>query len=151
MKRNLRTFLVTLVGLSLFGTASIHANIPIPMKASGEVNWEVFSTNLVVALQSDNAGLRQSAMQLVIRYGDRLDVKDALFDVVGVFRNHKTRNVRLLALSALGHMNSNWAFDFLKRSIKFEDDPVIKRQVIATVNNFYLRNNLRNRLALASN
>ena len=151
MKRNLRTFLLTLASLSLFGTASMYANIPMPMTSDGEVNWGVFSTNLVVALQSDNAGLRQSAMQLVIRYGDNLDVNDALFDVVGEFRNQKNRNVRMLALSAIGHMNSNWAFNFLKRSIKFENDPVIKRQLIATVYSHYQQKDDSAQPALASN
>ena len=39
-----------------------------------KVNWESFSVNLVKALDTKNDGLQQSAMGLIIRYADSLDV-----------------------------------------------------------------------------
>jgi len=119
---------------SLFCIGSLQAKT-----SANEVDWKIFSKNLVNALQSENTGLQQSAMQLVIRHGDRLQVRDALFDVVRVFRSGKTRGVRLLALTAMSRMNSNWAFYFMKRSIKFENDPLVKRQLLAIVIDHYNR------------
>lgn len=130
----IRTSTAALIIFSLFFIGSLQAKT-----TSNEVDWEIFSKNLVNALQSENTGLQQSAMQLVIRHGDRLQVHDALFDVVRVFRSGKDRGVRLLALTAMSKMNSNWAFYFMKRSIKFEDDPIIKRQLLAIVIDHYNR------------
>jgi hypothetical protein len=98
-----------------------------------EVDWKAFSKNLVNALQSDNTGLQQSAMQMIIRYGDKLNVKDGLFKVVHIYRRDDNRSVRLLALGAIAQMNSNWAMYFVKRGIKFESDPVIIKHARAYV------------------
>ncbi|RMI17089.1 MAG: hypothetical protein D6681_03750 [Calditrichaeota bacterium] len=113
---------------SLLVVASL--TLPLSMVSANEANWKAFSKNLVVALQSDNPGLQQSAMQLVIEHGDRVDVKAAVFHVMRVFRHHPDRQVRLLALAALTRMNSSWASGFLKRHIQFEGDPVIRDRLI---------------------
>jgi hypothetical protein len=93
------------------------------------VDWKAFSKNLVRALNSENEGLQLSAMQKVILYGDKLNVNDAVFKVMSFFRDDKNENVRLLALMTLRSMHNNWAMDFLKRSIRFEDNPRIKHQM----------------------
>jgi hypothetical protein len=98
---------------------------------ASDVNWEMFSKNIVRALQSDNEGLQQSAMQLVVKYGPKLDTKDAVFDVMRIYRNNKNQQVRRLALITLTKMQSKWAMDFLKGEIKYETDPVISKQLIA--------------------
>jgi hypothetical protein len=96
---------------------------------ASDVEWAQFSKNIVKALKSDSPGLQKSAMQMVIKYGDKLDVGDAVFDVMRVFRNEKNRGERRLALAALLNMNSDWATDFLKRQSEYEKDPVIKKQL----------------------
>lgn len=101
------------------------------MTFANDTNWKSFSKNIVIALQSENPGLQQSAMQMVIKYGDRLNVKDAVFDVMRVFRNHPNTRVRRLALITLTKMNSNWANYFLTRQIRFEKVASIKRQLIS--------------------
>lgn len=98
---------------------------------ANNTDWEVFSTNLVRALTSDNAGLQQSAMQLVIKYKGQLDVKDAVFEVMGVFRKHHNPKVRQMALVTLTYMNSDWAIGFLRRQIQYEGNKEIKRQLMA--------------------
>jgi hypothetical protein len=104
---------------------------------ANDTDWEVFSKNLVRALKSDNAGLQQSAMQFVIKYKGQLDVKDAVFEVMRVFRSHQNPKVRQLALVTLTHMNSNWAMEFLRRRIQFEGNEEIKRQLIVINYNSY--------------
>ncbi|MCK5077853.1 MAG: hypothetical protein KAR38_15830 [Calditrichia bacterium] len=92
---------------------------------------EVFSKNLVKALKSDNMGLKKSAMQLVIRYGDRLNVKDAAFDLMDVYRNHRNNRVRHLAMVAIYKMDYNRGVDFIVRNLKFEDHQPIKDMTYA--------------------
>lgn len=104
---------------------------------SSELDWKVFSKNLVKALKSENPGLQQSAMQMVVRYGNRLNVKEAEFDVMRVFRNNKSQGTRLLALMALMDMDSKWAVGFLKTQIEFEQDPLIKKQLTLLTSDSY--------------
>lgn len=106
---------------------------------AGEDKWDQFSENLVVALKSDNPGLQQSAMQMVIRYEGRLDVKEAVFDVMRVFRNQDETCVRRLALVALVNMNSDWALGFLERQPRFEDNDTIRKH-LQSINFSELRN-----------
>lgn len=91
------------------------------------VDWSCFSKNLVIALQSDNEGLKCSAMQLVIRHHENLDVSAAVWDVMTVFRNHPNPRMRMLALVTLHHMKHSRAMFILKRNLKFEKDPAIAR------------------------
>lgn len=92
-------------------------------------NWDAFSKNLVRALTSSNEGLQQSAMGLVIKHGSRVDVKDAVYEVLHVFRTHENAKVRLLALVTLSKIDHTRTNYLLKRQIAFEADPVVKRQI----------------------
>jgi len=66
-------------------------------------------------------------MRLIIQYGDKLEVNDAVFNIMRVFRFHKDPKVRQLALIALHKTGNNWAIDYLKRNLKFEKDERIKQ------------------------
>ncbi|HLT47894.1 MAG TPA: hypothetical protein VK002_11745 [Rubricoccaceae bacterium] len=89
--------------------------------------WDAFSENLVAALQGDNLGLRCSALQHVVTYGARVDVRAAKFEVVRLFRDHRDERVRMLALAALAQMHDGWVADFLVRSARFEKDEHLAR------------------------
>jgi len=104
---------------------------------SQDVNWEAFGKNLVKAIQSDNEGLQQSAMCMIIRYADHLNVKDARFDIVRIFRSHKNPRVRQLAMVTLYQMKDDWAMYFLKRNIQFEKDECIRKLNCCIVNAYY--------------
>ncbi len=113
---------IVIIGIIVLGVSAQSADL-------SDADWDAFSKNLVVALKSENPGIQQSAMQLVIKYQGQLDVKDALFDVMHMFRYHESTRVRQLALVTILSMNSRWAVDFLKRQRQFEDDPIIKRHL----------------------
>ena len=98
---------------------------------ASDVDWAKFSKNIIKALKSDSPGLQKSAMQMVVKYGDQLDVNDAVFDVMRIFRNEKNRGERRLALAALVNMKNDWAIGFLKRQSEYEKDPVIKNQLVS--------------------
>lgn len=104
---------------------------------TGEDKWEAFSKNLIRALESTNEGLQISAMRMIIRYSDNLDVKDAAFDLVRIFRNHHDQRVRRLAMVTLYHIQNDWAMYFLKRNRQFEKDKTILRQSCCIVNAYY--------------
>ena len=97
--------------------------------AEDNVNWKVFSKNLVKGLQSENTGIQMSSMQLVIEHGDKVDVKDALLEIWHIFRTHNNPKVRQLALTTLTKMKSNLAMEYVKRQVEFENDPAVKKQI----------------------
>lgn len=118
MKKFLLICLV-LISFSSFAFAGNNAN----------VNWELFSNNLEKSLKSENLGVQLSAMQLIIRYSDDIDVKDGVLDVMRVFRSNEDQNIRKLALITLYKMNDEWAIDFLKMQHKFEENKDIKNKI----------------------
>ena len=100
--------------------------------------WDGFSENLIVALKSDHDGLKVAAMGMVIRFGDKVDVGPAVFDVMRIYRSHPNENMRRMALVTLGQMESTWAIDFLARAEQFEQSPVLKQTLQAVVNDYHL-------------
>ncbi len=103
------------------------------------VDWDVFGKNLVKAIHEGNPGLQQSAMCMIIRYGDSLDVKDAVYDVMSIFRTHKECNVRLLAMVTLRKLEVDWAMYYLKRNIEFEKDEIIRKHNCCIVDDYYAK------------
>jgi len=120
--------LVLLAVVMAFGVQGVFA---------GEVDWKNFSKNLVAAIKSDNEGLRRSAMNMIIKHGTKLDVDQAVFDVVRIFRNSDNQKERQLALITLYKMENNWSMGFLKRHLKFEENPAIKHQIAAIILEYY--------------
>ena len=93
-----------------------------PSHDADEAAWIQFGENLVVALKSDNDGLKISALQHIAAYGERLDVSDARFEMVRLFRDNKDKRVRMMALAAISKAHDAWIADFLYRSARFESD-----------------------------
>ncbi|MEJ2055810.1 MAG: hypothetical protein P8X42_17995 [Calditrichaceae bacterium] len=127
MRQSFFRYTVFAVACVILSISAVFADTP------ANVNWDRFSEGLVQALQSDNAGLQQSAMQLVIRYGDKVDVGKARFDVMDTFLYSKDRKVRQLALITLSKINNTFDMGLLYGQLKFEKDPVIKRQIAAVL------------------
>ena len=70
---------------------------------------------------------------MIIFYGDQLDVKASVFDVVRIYRNHEDDRMRRMAVVALGTMQSGWAIDFLTRSLGFEKTPAVRQTMQAVI------------------
>ncbi|QXD16634.1 hypothetical protein GQ464_006750 [Rhodocaloribacter litoris] len=102
-------------------------------EAVEKARWDVFSKRLVEALHTKHDGLREAAMRLIIQYGDRVDVKDAVFDVMRLYRDHDDENLRRMAIVTLGSMKSNWAISFLRLSEEYEKSPALKQTIRAVV------------------
>jgi len=113
---------VAIVFLSLNVTLADHP---------ANVDWDKFSNSLVKSLKSDNEGVRLSAMQLVIKYGDKVNVSSARYEVMDTFMNHDNQKVRQMALVTLYKINNVFDMGLLERQYKFEEDPVIQNQLAA--------------------
>jgi len=100
------------------------------------VNWDVVSENLVNALQSDNPGLQQSAMRLVIQYANQVDVDEAVRNMMSLYRHSDDSKVRQLALVTLHKIGDDYAMDFVKRNLKYETDEKIIKLSNAMLNNY---------------
>ena len=97
-------------------------------------DWKTFSKNLVKSLKSSNEGLQKSALQQIIRHGDKLDLKDGIFEITKIYRNqNENENFRRLALMALYKSNDGWAKDFLKRNLKYEKSKTLKEDIQALI------------------
>jgi hypothetical protein len=99
--------------------------------------WEKFSQSLVEMFKSGNDGLKQSAMQRIIQYADKLDVQDAAFDIYNIYRWHKDAKMRQLALVTLYSMKYNWAMKQLVKDLKIEESPALRRQMVFMVNEYF--------------
>lgn len=102
-------------------------------EAVAKARWDNFSKNLVEALSMKHDGVREAALRMIIQYGDRLAVKDAVFDVMRIYRDHDNVYLRRMALVALGEMKSTWAIRFLERSEAFETVPELQHTIRAVV------------------
>lgn len=103
---------------------------------TNQVDWNAFSKNLVKAIASDNEGLQRSAMRLIIHHADKVNVDQAVFDLVRIYRYHKNEKVRQLAIVALHEIKNKWAMGFLKRDLKFQESPVLQKQILACLDDF---------------
>jgi len=106
--------------------ASAHA-------AVSKAQWDIFSKNLVNALKTDHDGLRAAALQMIIQYGNRVTVDDAVFDVMRLYRNHENPQMQRLALVALGNMDNTWAIGFLRLSKDYEKSPALLHTINAII------------------
>lgn len=132
MKRLSSLALVALLAVAL--AAPLQADppvLPTPEPSWTEADWQAFSENLVVGLASDNDGLRASALQMIIHYGDKLDVDEAAFDVARIYRDHRDEQMRHLAAVSCVHLKSDWAVSYLRMSEPFESSKRVKHTIRA--------------------
>ena len=93
--------------------------------------WQKASQNMVYALKHGPDGLKQSVLQNIIRYGENLQMDEAVFEIMSIYRSHPDERVRQLALVALYKMNNSWALSFLERAVKFEKSPKLRKSICA--------------------
>ncbi|MCK4894772.1 MAG: hypothetical protein GQ561_02815 [Calditrichae bacterium] len=96
-----------------------------------ETKWDMASRNMVDGLKYGNDGLKQSILQNIIRFGDSLDVNEAIFEIMRIYRNHENEGMRQLALIALHKINDDWAMTFLQRAVRFEKSPKLRKSICA--------------------
>jgi hypothetical protein len=118
-KQSVTTYFLVFAFLVMF------INVVSAQATERNIDWDRFSENLVNAIQSDNPGAQQAAMRLVIQYSDKVDVNDALNDLMHIYRYSENTKERQLALVTLHKIGSDYAMDFARRNMKFETDEKI--------------------------
>ncbi len=118
-KKNTAIICTIIAGVLWFGTGNAQPR---------EEDWETFSKNLVHALQSDNEGLQQSAMCLIIEHAEKLHVEDGAFALLQIFRHHEHRGMRVLAMMSLYKIQHNFGMFLIQRSVTLDPDAFIRKR-----------------------
>ena len=105
---------------------------------NGNVNWDAFSTNLIVALKSDHPGLQESAMQRIIQYSDSLEITGGIYDIALVFRFDHNPQMRRLAMVTLSKINTDYSLSYLCQYLKYEDNQSIRKQCCCIIRDYYV-------------
>lgn len=106
--------------------------LPLRPPTLTRVEWDEFGFRLEVALASGHRGLQNSAMRLIIAYGEHFDLAEsAVFDVMRLYRNGDSSRIRRMAVVALAQLDSDWAMKFLKRSVRFEKSDQVRHTILA--------------------
>ncbi|NNF03362.1 MAG: hypothetical protein HKN17_02750 [Rhodothermales bacterium] len=98
-----------------------------------KAEWDRFSASLVDALTSGERSLQNAAMRLVIEYGEHVDVGEAKFDIVRIYRDGSDVQARRMAVVTLASLNDRWTTDFLQRSVRFEKSETLKKTIRAVL------------------
>ena len=109
--------------LSVFFIALLVATTGVSSSQTAQIErWELFSSGIKMALQGTNPGVQQSAILLIIKHGEKLDIKDAVPDLIRHYRNTDDELTKKLALLAIFQIDKESAFDLLLEQL---DDQTI--------------------------
>ena len=80
-------------------------------------NWELFSAGIKMALKGVNPGVQQSAILLIIKHGDKLEIDDAVPDLIRYYRNAQNEFSRKLAILAIFQVDKESAHQLLSEQL----------------------------------
>ena len=133
MRTSFIIFLVMVVG-TLLSLGDLYAQ-------ARKTNWEAFSKNLVKGIQEGNEGVQQAAMRNIILYNQlypgKLQVDEAAWDIVRIFRVNKNQRVRQLAMVTISSIGHDWAMYYLIGNLKYEKNKCIGKQCCCIIKNYY--------------
>ncbi len=93
---------------------------------SQTVNWKDFSIGIKMALKSQNQGLQESAVCMIVKYGTKLDLGESLEDLVKFYRNQQAEQIRKLTLLAIYRLDEQKAFDLLAEQLESDQRDAIE-------------------------
>ncbi|MCH8128005.1 hypothetical protein IIC38_18955 [candidate division KSB1 bacterium] len=136
MKRVMPCLIILALSLVVMGANPVYSQ-------DDDAMWVTFSKNLAANLASENSGVKQSAMKLIIIYGDKLKLDDeAIFELIEIYNREKDVKYRQMALVTLYSLKNKWAMEFIKQSYEFEKNSVLKHTIAAMVLEYQSSNNL---------
>lgn len=139
--------------LFLFSAVSVHAQPSAPgddptleqfdhasprtLASVSQEQWRDYSERLSQTLMAEHAGLQQSALQRIIRYGSYLTSdKETVFEIVKIYRGNDDERMRRMAVVALGELEDPWAMGFLKRAVRFEKSAEVAHTIKYVLKNY---------------
>ena len=117
MIRNKSVLYLVALTLMFMIINSVSAQAPEP-----KYDWDAISENLVIGIKTGNPGVQQAAMRMVIQYPQELNVDEAINELMHIYRFNEDTKMRQLALVTLHKINNEYAMDFAKRNLEFEND-----------------------------
>jgi len=128
----LDTFLI-LVDEAILGSDLTALGLADPARLDNK-EWKKFGNAVSDALVSKNNGVQTSALRLIIAYGEHFDLSSsAVVDVIRLYREGKSEQIRRMAVVSLANMNSNLAIGFLELSSQHEQSNVVKATIHAVL------------------
>jgi len=119
-----------------FAVSAATAATPDPeTPAAKAVNWKQYSHALVDGIRSDNVGVRDAAMRLAIQYAGKVDISKASIDLMRIYRDADSDQVRRMAAVTLASIDSDFADGYLRLSAEFERNPAVKQTLYALAAN----------------
>ena len=107
-----------------------------------KTNWQAYSANLVKAVKKGSPGLKQSAMQRIIQYGDNLDVSEAAYEIGRTFGYNQNPTVRRLAMIALHKINTDKSMFYLQQYLPLETNESVKKQANSILYDYLAANDM---------
>ncbi len=75
--------------------------------------WDKFSSGIKMALKGTNPGVKQSAILLVIKHGNKLHIDEAIPDLIRYYHSRQDEFSQKLALLAIFQVDSNVASELM--------------------------------------
>ena len=113
--------LAMLFGAVLF-VMTTGANAQAVKDEIGEAKYDNAVANYLVALKSDNDGLRRSAIYML----GQLEAKDAVIPMMKVLRNCRDAKCRIAAAWALSKIGTAVGVYAVKQAVRFDEDLKVK-------------------------
>lgn len=126
MMKKICTFLV--LGILFLGTAPL-----VQASALDATEYTVLRQRIHEALRSNHAGLQESALQLVIQYGDVVTSERTVRDLKRLYRATKDDAMRQMVVVALSRTHDDGAMRFLKRHVQTETSDRVQRTMEAVI------------------
>jgi len=126
-----RIMFITVVVLLSFCYVGAQEKAPDWDQLLENTDWNLYSKNLVKAMNSENLGLQVSSMQQIIKYKDNVNVDKAVQTIFRLYRRDKDVRVRQMALKTIYELQNDWALGMLARDVNYEKTPKIKRMLVA--------------------
>ncbi len=102
--------------------------------ADKNVNWKKYSSSIVDGIRSENRGVRDASIRMAIQYSEKLDVSDATIDLMRIYRNSDSAQLRRLAAVALASIDSELAHGYLSLSKAYEVNDGVRKTIAALEN-----------------
>jgi len=129
-----RIIFITIIVVMSFGYLGAQEKVTDWDQFVENTDWNLFSKNIVKALDSENLGLQVSAMRHIITYKEKVNVDKTMIKIIRLYRRDKNEYVRQLALVTIYATQNDWALGFVKRDYNYEKSPRIKRTMAAIIN-----------------
>ena len=99
-----------------------------------DAEWVAYGDVLEGALASDNRGVREGAVRMIIFYGEALGIdRRGAYQLTRIYREDADDRLRRMAVVALGQTGNGWGLDLLRRSVRYERTPEVRQTILAVL------------------